>query len=146
MFCTPDDSIAPPWVRANKRLLQSSFRSFRIVCGVTSKRSAKSSTKTLPDWRAKLKICDWRGVKTSISNHSVFGFQKALNPSATIASENDDRFTYIHFFSFNATLHCEIFVAVHNAFVILAIDVRFVSFDSACSSGNKGENLSNGGS
>jgi hypothetical protein len=37
--------------------------------------------------------------------------------------------------------HCGaiIFVAAHNAFVILAIDVRFVSFDSARSSGNKGE-------
>jgi hypothetical protein len=44
--------------------------------------------------------------------------------------------------------HCSaiIFVAAHNAFVILPIDVRFVSFDSACSSGNKGANLSNGGS
>jgi hypothetical protein len=44
--------------------------------------------------------------------------------------------------------HCgaKIFVAAQYAFVILAIDVRFVSFDSVRSSGNKSAEIFNGGS
>ena len=33
--------MAPPWMRASSRLSQSSFRSLRMVCGVTSKRCGK---------------------------------------------------------------------------------------------------------
>jgi glycerol transport system substrate-binding protein len=39
-----------------------------------------------------------------------------------------------HFFSFYAIVPCNIFVAVQYAFVILAIDVRLVSFDNTASS------------
>ena len=40
---------------------------------------------------------------------------------------------FFHFFSFKATLHCNMFVATHNAFEIFPIDFRFLSFDVVAS-------------
>jgi hypothetical protein len=65
-FSMPEATTAPPWTRFSSLRSHRSLRSLRMVCGVTSKRAARSSTLTRPAARASARISFCRWLKSCI--------------------------------------------------------------------------------
>ena len=102
---------APPWMRVSSRWSQSSFRSLRIVCGVTSKRADSSSTITRPAERAtRISVPGegWEGrtrwIQTRFSRHRRGRALPGRIPSVSELARPFDRPIYTVF----ASAACEI--------------------------------------
>ncbi|EGE59213.1 hypothetical protein RHECNPAF_2330022 [Rhizobium etli CNPAF512] len=81
-FSVPLGNVAPPWMRVSTWASQRSLRSLRMVCGVTEKREASSSTRTLPlDFAiATISVC--RSVKNIGAPFDLLSFLKKAKGGA----------------------------------------------------------------